>query len=336
MQRTGLLLALLACSVVLLGVEYAVRSRVAGRFLPEQAFQSAVGAGDGCVATFGDSRMVAGVVSNELTQELGRHGTPSCHAALAIGGTDIVAQFLTLRRYLEDAGRRPRLIVLGTTLEATLEKYLSPDDLIGNEALVLGWSRPSDVSLIYSDFPRRHFDEGFRFLTSRALGTTAYGSLIWSKVGRAQDRLVHQGPAEARNQFGGLEDMSELAAAFQRNLSERLNAYPERLSVHPALAGFITSARSHGVPILLVELPMSSGYARTLATLPNANRLRLELKRLTGSASGYADLSRPAWLSDAAFDDALHLGRDGAVWFSRDLATTIARTLRGEREGLQH
>jgi hypothetical protein len=331
MKGAGLLFALLACSSVLLAVEFAIRSRVAGRFLPEQTFQSAVAAGNGCVATFGDSRMVAGIVASELTQELARLETPTCHAALANGGTEIVAQFLTLRRYLEQAGQKPRLIVLGMTLEATLDKHLSPDDMIGNEALVLGWSRPSDVTLVYSDFPRRQFDDGFRFLTSRALATTAYGSLIWSKVRNAQDRLVHRNPGGARNEFGAVEDMNELAAAFRQNLSDRLNAYPARVSVHPALVAVTTTARAHGVPILLVELPMPSAYAHALAALPNAERLRVELKRLTGSATGYADLSRPTWLSDAAFDDPLHLRRDAAVFFSRDLATSVARKFKAER-----
>lgn len=330
MQRNLLLLALLACGIVLLSVEFAVRSRVAGRFLPEQTFQTAVAVGDACVATFGDSRMVAGVVSREFTRELARLGKPSCHAALAIGGAEIVAQYLTLRRYLEQAQRKPRLIVLGITLEATLDKHLPPDDLVGNEALVLGWSRPSDVMLIYPDFPRGHFDDGFRFLTSRAFATTAYGSLLWSKVRNAQDRLVQHGPAEVRNRFGGVEDMAELAVNFRQNLSERVNAFPERIAVHAAFVAFTASARDHGVPVLVVEVPMPSVYASTLATLPNANPLRSELKRLTGSESGYADLSRPVWLSDAAFDDPLHLGRDAATIFSRDLASAVARKLQAE------
>jgi hypothetical protein len=324
-------LALLAFGSVLLAVEVGFRSRVVGRFLPEQTFRHAVAAGDDCVATFGDSRMVAGVVSSELTRELDRLGRPSCHASLAIGGTEIVAHFLTLRRYLEEAERKPRLIVLGITLEATLEKQLPPDDLIGNEAVVLGWSRPADVTLVYSDFPRKHFDDGFRFLTQRAVSTTAYGSLIWNKARAFQDRLVQSGHAETRNRFGAVRDMDELAASFRHDLTERLSAYPDRVSMHPAFTAFITAAIQRRVPVLLVELPMPSAYARALSGIPTAERLRSELKRLTsGSPSGFVDLARPAWLDDAAFEDQLHLGRDGALAFSRDLAHAIARTLAGQ------
>jgi hypothetical protein len=328
MRRTQLFCALIAFGSVLLAFELGFRSRIAGRFLPEQTFRAAVAAGDGCVATFGDSRMVAGVVPSELTGELARRGHPSCHAALAIGGTELVAHFLTLRRYLEQAERKPRLIVLGLTLEATLEKHLPPDDLVGNEAVVLGWSSATDVTLVYPGFPFRHFDDGFRFLTNRAVSTTAYGSLIWNKTRALQDRLVQSGHAQARNRFGVIRDMDELAASFRQDLSARLSAYPERTSLHPAFTAFIAAARHRRVPVLIIELPMPSSYARTLAGIPAAERLRSELKRLSSDdRSAYVNLARPAWLDDGAFEDQLHLRREAAFSFSRDLAGAIAHTL---------
>jgi len=327
----SLLLRFAIAFTVLVAVELSYGARVRKSFIPERTFAAAAAEGDDCVLTLGDSRMVAGVSSELLASELRREQSARCHAGLAIGGGDIVAHYFALRRYLE-TGRRPKLVVLGTTLESMLEKDAPPETLIGNQAVVLGWSRPADVSLLYPGFPAERFDHGFRFLAMRPLATTAYGSLAWARVQALQDGIV--GKADGRaNQFGLVADMQALARSLKKDVEERISGFPERVSLHPALPRLFSLAAARGVPTLLVELPMPSSYRAALERADRAPRLRAAARELvTRSGGTMVDLGHPIWLVDEFFDDGLHLGSDGRELFTRDLGREATRAL-GQKPG---
>jgi len=323
-MRHPLLLAVLTAVALLALVEVAFRERVKSSYIPERTLASAIAAGDGCVVTLGDSRMVAGVRIPAFGRELARAGTARCHAQLAIGGAHVVAHYLALRRYLA-AGRKPKLIVLGITLESALSRELPPDGMIGNQAVALGWSEASDVTLIYPGFPARDFDSGLRFLMKRPFSLTAFGSLAWLRVQAMQDRLVgnERGPT---NQFGAVADMQALARSLTRDVSDRIEGFPERVPLHPAFRALVDLAFTHGVPLLLVELPMPAAFRRALTASDRAPALRAELVALIERRGGrHVDLGEPAWLLETHFADGLHLGPEGAERFTAELAAVSGR-----------
>jgi hypothetical protein len=199
--------------------------------------------------------------------------------------------------------------------------------MIGNQAVLLGWSHASDVTLLYPGFPCEHFDHGFRFLTQRSLATTAFGSLAWARVQSLQDRLVGK-PSGTLNQFGLVDDMEALARALTNDVNDRIERYPERIALHPALLELVRLAHERRVPVLLVEVPMPSAYRAALGRATRAPRLREALTDLVVSRGGSSvNLGHPPWIDDTLFDDGLHLGRAGAELFTKDLSARVAGVL---------
>jgi hypothetical protein len=131
---------LLACAAMGLRV-YALR-----HFLPEQKMRLAVGAGDQCIAIFGDSRMDAATDLGAFHSALRATNADRCLAPLALGATDISGIVLTAREYLH-RGPHPDLVVIGKVGDSLLGGFepLRPEGMVGNNAIHLLWSRPSDV-----------------------------------------------------------------------------------------------------------------------------------------------------------------------------------------------
>ncbi len=321
------LTALLALAVV--DVSYG--RRVRKTFIPERSLVAAVAAGQGCVATFGDSRMVAGLVSEVLLERLQRDDPAACHAQLAIGAGDIAAHHVALRRYLVEYARRPRLLLLGVTLDSILARPEPPERLIGNQVVVLGWSEPGDVALLYPGFPWHHFDDGFRFLVQRSRPLLSYGSLTWAHVQRFQDRLIGKPASSERNRFGLVADMRALAEGMRTEMAQQLGGFPDRVPFHPAFLAWLALAKEHGVESLVVELPMPADYRNAQNQAPNAGVVRAAMCREVERHGGRcANSAAPSWIDDRFFADDLHLDAQGAKLFSRDVAEVTARVLEGK------
>jgi hypothetical protein len=318
----GIVLAVLALA------EVSFRAYVPARYIPERTLRAALEAGDRCVVTLGDSRMVAGVNAAVVKSGLEQRGRPSCLAELAIGGGSIHVQYLAFRRYLE-AAPAPRLLVLGVSVDSLLapERPADPESMIGNEALALGWSQVEDVWLLYPGFPARHFDPGMRFLFHRSTYLTSYGSLLWAKTRALQDRLVGSGRSP-QNRFGLVSDMETLADELRDKAARRLSDFPSRASLHPAFRELLRRAHAHRVKVLVVEVPMPPAHRASLHESGKLELVRAAIREMVRASGGtYDDLGSSPWAEDRFFSDSLHLDGNGALRFSADLAARVLASM---------
>jgi hypothetical protein len=333
MMRILLVPALIA--LALIGAADALLATRAGRhFLPEQKMEAAVTAGPGCILLLGDSRMDAAYSPPDLHQALRRHGADSCVGDLSIGATDISGAYLAAREYLSRGGR-PKLVVIGKVADSLLDPdaRLDPQQMVGNNAIHLLWSRPSDVVFEVPGFPTANidaFDAGFRFLVDRATAMGRYQSLFWVRVQRAQDRLVGAPPLTL-NRFGRVADMGQL----EGDLRTRAISHMEHSIGAPGGRGpgrwftrLVALLRDARIPFVLVELPMRSAYRHAVTASPQATAYQRWLAQQIGPLGGtLLDLGEPSWIDESRFSDALHLNPEGAQRLSSDLGDRLASLL---------
>ena len=301
-------------------------------FIPQQQMETAVAAGDDCVLFLGDSRMVAALDSEALHRTLKSGGPDACHVELAIGATEISGMYLTARHYLS-SGRHPRLAVIGKVGDSLLgpAKPLRPEEMVGNNAIHLTWSSPSDALLEVPGFPAASIaalDDGFRFLAARTSALGRYQSLVSARIQRLQAALV-SASGGAQNRFGALGDMALLEGRLRARAPARLAEAIGGPSSARYGAWFTRLAellRSRRIPMLVVELPMHDVYRRAVIESPQAEAYHSWLAgELTLHGDSFLDLSRADWVNDELFDDELHLGRKGAALVSTEIARRLAQ-----------
>lgn len=327
-----LLLLPVLTALALLGLTDGLLAHRMGRhFLPEQKMEQAVAAGPGCILLLGDSRMDAAYSPSALHDALHRKASDRCVADLSIGGTDVRGAYFAAREYLSRGGR-PQLVVIGEVADSLLDpdSPLDPQEMTGNNAIHLVWSRPSDVFLQVPGFPLASvgaFDMGFRFLVGRATAIGRYQSLFWVRVQGAQDRFAGGHPSSV-NRFGQIADMDHLA----EEMRARAISHMERLMTAPAgpelgtwFTRLIQLFRERGLPFALVELPMRESYRHAVTETPQALAYQGWLARAISPWGGTSiDLAAPPWIDDSLFADALHLGKPGAKKLSEDLGSRLA------------
>jgi hypothetical protein len=327
MTKQGLLVATVTLLLTLGSVDFVFGRYARSRFLPETYFRAALAEGRGCIVTLGDSRMLEGVKPEVFRSELARQGLDSCHAQLAIGGGQVSAQYAALRRYIEEEGRVPRLLIWGINPDVAAPFTRSPDLFTGNNAVVLSWSRTSDVWLHYPGFPLENFDDGFRFLAARSTNLSSYASLLWNAVQRVQDRFTRPASPAERNRFGLVSDMAALEKTMARELTEGARS---KLAVSAHVTALASLCQKHGIPMLWVEMPMPEHHHRQIEGHPNTLRIRRELARLATTSNGsFESMGDASWRDPRLFGDALHLGAAGAERFSRELAERVVKALAG-------
>ena len=319
------------CVAALLGVA-ASFSRICPRhFLPEQELTAAVAAGDGCFLFLGDSRMAAGFQPAAMHSALAGQGEDRCLADLAIGATDVSGAFLAARTYLS-RGPRPAIVVLGSVADFPLGPAapLTPEEMVGNNAIHLIWTRPGDVFAEVPGFLSGGigpFDRGFRFLALRATPFGRYQSLFARRLQTFDARLEGAAPVEG-NRFGALDNMISLEARFRAGAVDRLTAAlqsPDEGRVSPWFRALRELLAGAGIPFAVVELPMPSPFRHAVVDT-EAGRAYRQWLRMALQADGgtLLDLSHPDWLTDELFDDGLHLGARGATQLSAELGRQLA------------
>jgi hypothetical protein len=298
--------------------------------LPEQRMTRALDAGDGCLVVLGDSRMDAATDAAALRERLRAAGHDRCVAELALGAVDVGGITLTARRYLAEGGKPWAFVVgmAGDSLVSGLEP-VPADQMIGNNAIHLTWSRPADVLSDVPGFPLADigaFDAGFRFLLARATALGQYQSLISAKTQALGFALTGAEPAR-RNRFGALGDMTGLEAGLRARAPLHLAAAmgaPTAQRLGPWFAQLLSLLREHGTRFWVVELPMRSSYRASVTETPLCRSyqgwLADELPRWGGKL---IDLSREAWVEDGLFADELHLGPEGAARVSSEIGRRI-------------
>jgi hypothetical protein len=291
-----------------------------GHFVPNQVLRSAIGAGDGCVVTIGDSRIAAGIDPVALESAISP-GRPPCVAPLGIGAVGIEGQTLALRAYLS-APRWARVVVLGAGPLLPVDT-VDPSEMTGNTAEELAWSRAGDVRAFFPDFPLRDLDRGLRFSIARATALQSYASLVWAKVQGAQNTMLgasNKGPA---NRFGLIEDMQALAGAFANGASRQLERWSGNWHEGPWFEEIRKLVHAEGAMLVVVHVPVRALYRRTVNDTALWKSYEAWLRAdLAKNGEAYVDLS--ACLDDALLEDGVHANAEGARIFSQSLGRAIA------------
>jgi hypothetical protein len=204
-----------------------------------------------------------------------------------------------------------------------------PSLFAGNAAVVLEWSRPDDVTLLYPGFPLDHLDPGLRFALARTNALATYESLVWSKVSSVQKRLTSSESGGPRNQFGLVSDMQELASTFARDDQGALETWRGKWR-HSAWFREIRSlAEQRRAKLAIVVMPMPSAY-RAAVTSAAAGTPEAEYREwLHADLSAHGDLliDLRALLDDSRFGDGLHVDAEGASLFSETLGRALREVL---------
>jgi hypothetical protein len=336
--RVRVLLVPTLTALALLGVTDAlVGHRIGRHFLPEQKMEAAVAAGPGCILLLGDSRMDAAYSSSALHNALRQRASDRCVGDLSIGGTDVRGAYLAAREYLARGGS-PQLVVVGEVADSLLDpdSRLDPQQMAGNNAIHLVWSRSSDIFFEAPGFPLASidaFDAGFRFLIARATAIGRYQSLFWVRVQGIQDRLVGGRPATL-NRFGRIADMDRLEEDLRTSATARLERQmtaPSGPQLGTWFMRLVRLLRDRGVPFAIAELPMRSSYRRAVTETAEALAYRRWVGARIAPLGGTSiNLAEPSWIDDSLFADALHLNERGAQKLSADLGDQLAALLGAE------
>jgi hypothetical protein len=320
------------------GVDAAFGWYAPRHFLPVQKLARAEAAPGPALVVVGDSRAEAGMDFGALRSRLDRAGVALPLVDLGIGWNDVPGQVVVVRA-LREKGPPLAGLVMAVAGDGVLEPVRPVDvaDLVGNPAVVVALSRPSDVFVHYPGFPLRHLDPGLRFLFARSCALETYRSLVWVRVQALQDRLVTR-PGTAREageagRFGRAGDMAMfegdlLTRALERFRLARAPGGGWRLG--PWFQRLRDDLRRTGTPLILVEMPMPENYRRLVTLTPEGRDVRRWLAGLVAADGGlFLDLSDPdaLGLSDRDFPDHLHLSRQGAARFSEALGDHLAAFL---------
>jgi hypothetical protein len=320
MSARGLLVSLAVLVLGAFAVDRAIGRYARAHFLPNRLLSEARAAGDHCVLTLGDSRMEAGVDPAALERALRAEGAPVCVAPLGLGAVGLEGQMMALRSYLATP-RSPRVVILGFAVLLPGETS-DPAEMVGNRAVELAWSKPSDVRAYYPRYPLEDLDRGNRFLIERSTALTTYESILWLRTQKLQDAFLRRGAPQAANRFGLLSDMKALLEGFAGDAESRL-ARADHWQNDPWFERIRSMVDGSGARLLLVHVPMASAYR---ARVENGERWRSYLAWLTADLAAhgdaYADLASSA--DDSLFADGIHLSEAGAVVFSEALGRAAA------------
>lgn len=334
MTRRAFFLQLATLALAIFAIDRAFAWYAPNHYIPESRLRAALAGGDDCVVFVGDSRMVAGYDAAALSRGFAQGGAQVCTTNVAIGALKVSGMAVALREYLERGGK-PRTIVIGNAADklVLLEQPLDPATFIGNEAVQLAWSRPSDVGTLYPGFPTANvlaFDQGFRFLAARSTALGTYLSIGWQKVQAAQDRFA--GRPKLANAFGALEDMDAYGAQLERDARQRLAQAMARPAAERLDRSYLLMeklARDAGARLVVVELPMPARFRDHVSRAPEARAFRAWLgQRLVTSGGALVDLSAPDWVTPEHFADVLHLNERGAAAFSEQLGRELSGSVR--------
>jgi hypothetical protein len=319
------------CAASLLGAGTLLAHIGPRHFLPEQKLRQAAAGGDDCFLFLGDSRMAAGFDASALRGALRQHAVDRCVVDLAIGASDVSGAFLATRAYLA-TGRRPHAAVLGSVADFPLGLAvpLQVNEMVGNNAIHLTWTKSRDVFAEVPNFPTggiATIDQAFRFLALRATPFGRYQSLFVRRLQDLDARLAGS-TATDRNRFGALGDMALLESRLRSGAVERLSdalMSSEERRASPWFHALRELLARAGVPLVVVELPMPSAFRRSVTETAPARSYRAWLAaNLNASGGAFVDISNPAWLRDGLFEDELHLGTEGAANLSADIGRALA------------
>jgi hypothetical protein len=285
--------------------------------MPRRVMRHARESQSASVLVLGNSLMAAGFDEPSF-DAAARLSSNHPAANLALGASAPVEQLLLLR-YALARGMHPRLVVYGFfDFQLTDPDRFSTSDLIGNHAM-LSYVEPLYARRFYS----LSLHDAIQFRAMRSVAMWVERGAVWEKVEILRRDAAQQGmPAERSNRFGRSSDFSLLeadsAAAFQRHSEVALN-----LPLAPAVDELLRQAHDAGGNIAVVEMPMRTYHRRRFYDTAQW-RLYVAHVRSVLSRYGVTYVDASNWIEDdSLFADPVHLSTQGAVEFSRKLASVL-------------
>jgi hypothetical protein len=194
-------------------------------------------------------------------------------------------------------------------------------DLAGNRAVAYYVDTEGAIALSAPDSPLRAWQMR---LVSR-VPLLAERLTIWARVERLRRRLDRVGlPPEETNRFGRAADFAALEPPDPAEFARRCRqAAEDGVPFAEPVRALFRVAAGRGARVVLVEMPMPSGYRRRFCDTPGWLLYRRHLRELAGQKGG-AYLSAVDWVGDEHFRDVLHLDPTGATLFSKRLAEEMS------------
>jgi hypothetical protein len=192
-------------------------------------------------------------------------------------------------------------------------------DLVGNRAMAYYLDLETAIRFYAADDPI--WATMMRVIARVPMMVERYA--IWARVEKLRRRFAEIGlPRQRTNRFGTADDFRLLepsdATEFRRICRDAVEG---RKRLIPPVADMLSDLRERGIRLIIVEMPMTSSHRRKFYDYPEWTLLRRHIEsQVRVGGGGY--LVASDWIGDEGFDDHLHLNAQGAVQFSRRLATT--------------
>ncbi|HEY1084089.1 MAG TPA: hypothetical protein VGE29_17630 [Prosthecobacter sp.] len=258
-----------------------------------------------------DSRLKVLIVGNSLSREgldaemlkqglAARTGREVELAAMYPDGSNISQWYYGYRRYFDQTGAKPHLVIIGTSRPHLLDAPAEPD------RLAAFYTSLQDMPQLLSE------QSGDVEAISKAV--LARGSMLFAHRGRVQPLVFYNlvpGYTETtqtlavRREAGTPEQGGEAASVEKQAPAESVRC----------LSDLLGTFQKEGVKAMLVAIPMPQPYALPESVLTEANKAAVPV--LSGGAAMH--------LEPRYFPDGYHLNAAGAAMFTRRLLEEIEK-----------
>ncbi len=273
------------------------------------------------VLAIGNSLIAAGFDSAEIERVSRESGLSAVALNAGLGASGVIEHLILARLAF-------RIHTVQTVVYGFYDQQLAlapparNADLIGNRSL-LYYLEPQ-VALQYAGFdpPNR-----LAFQVYRCCALLRDRSAIWAKVEKLRRRIQEIGmPRQETNKFGRVADFSAMEAAsidtFVRQCQQVIQS---RAFLSAPIQALLQQARAQGANVVVVEMPMTHLHVASFYDQPVWEQYSTKSREaVEREGATFLDASR--WIpEDSLFADHVHLTDNGAVKFSRLLASYLIK-----------
>jgi hypothetical protein len=303
-------------ALIALVLSNGIVAHMARNAMPRQAIRAISGAPHHIdVLAIGNSLIAAGFDENEMK----RSGEIATATNGGLGATDVIAHLALTRLALRNHD-------VTTIVYGYFDRQLWADgtrqdaDLIGNHN-ILYYLEPS----LTRRFASFDWQNRVRFEFFRQIALFRERGTIWGRVEAWRRRVGSIGmPVSGSNRFGRRADFRLLESPDSRAFQSQIQALLDSAQIiSPAIRELLSQARSKGVRVVVVEMPMHPEHLAQFYSLPVWAEFREKTKAAV-YREGAEYINASNWVADSAlFQDKLHLAPAGAKEFTRHLQLAL-------------
>jgi hypothetical protein len=151
---------------------------------------------------------------------------------------------------------------------------------------------------------------------------------LWSKVEKMRRRMEEIGlPHEKASEFGRAADFKAMETGLAEFKEICRGCVQQQLPLAPSVDQMVEITRARHAKFVFVEMPMQSDHRKTYYATAEWQAYEQHLRAIS-DAGGAMFINASDWLPDDHFADDLHADADGAVYFSKRLATVLKSEVR--------